>query len=144
MIITPFVIFSDKQLVSGATTLSTNVIDLGVRQVVPRTVAPYDRDIGPGWPSGLCVRVTTAFTGGVVLRADVIMATTPDMITARRAVATSEIPIASAVVGAMLPMIVLPGVLYERYMAIEYVTGGTGNVSAFLTMAVQTLPRAIA
>lgn len=116
-----------NQFSSGATTFSTNVLDL-----------INARDMGQGKsgkaPIEVFVLVTTAFTGGTSL--NVAFQGSTDNVTYVTYAETSQIVAASLVAGANLFNILIPGVQPEsgpppRYYRLAYTT-----VGAFTTGAV--------
>jgi hypothetical protein len=128
--------FSDPQTVTTGTDTgltSEHVYDLGLAA----------REVGPGAPLFVVVIVTTAFTSSgnnESLHVNLITDDNESMSSATEVQRLATIPAASAagtkVVGVIAPA---PGVALERYIALQYKTGGDGTaltagaVKAFIT-----------
>ena len=128
MLVDNFNEFSDAQDVSGAagTTVSTNVVDLGVE----------DRDIGNGQPVYLNVLAAEDFAGGTSIQ--VLLETSDNEAFSSGnyiALYSPVIAIADATAGSSLLQVSVP-VGTSRYLRVSYSRVGTvttGTVNAFLS-----------
>jgi hypothetical protein len=113
---------SDGQAVTS-TALSANAIDLGAA-----------RDLGRGQPLRAVAVVTTAFTGGTSIRADLVESDEPDLSPATVLATGRVVATAEAGAGCTLADIVAPPTS-RRYLGFSYTVAGAmtaGKVTAGL------------
>lgn len=142
MIFSQNLLYSDKQAIT-ADARSTNIIDHGANGTVYGASAALPRDNGKGAKVPLLIQVTEAFNNLTSLTVsyqvdnDVAFGSPKTVISATFA-------LADLVVGAQLPIDVIPLGSNERYSSIYYdVTGtapSTGKITAGITMGNQTAP----
>lgn len=113
-----------QAITAAATTVSTNVIDLGAATNVSRASIVMR----------LFVRAAAAFVGGTNVTVNLIQSDTPNMASPDILATTGAIVTASLTLGAILADLRLPNVT-KRYIALQYVSTGTytaGALDAFL------------
>lgn len=140
MILSKQSLFSDDQAVT-ATTVSTNVIDLGVRGTPFGAVAPLHADRGLGCPIPVLIQVTEAFNTLTSLSIDVEVSDAAAM-TNSTVVASETILLADLKAGKKTFLQVLPSGLNKRYLGLRYTVTGTppttGKITAGVSMGNQT------
>lgn len=126
----------DQSVVDGP---STNIIDLGVSGTPMRAPTAIKRDCGPGEPVMISGHVTQTVTGATGIQFNV--ETSPDAST-WTTLASSNLRVALAVVGAQFPMITLPRGAFRRYMQIRWAHSGTpataGTATVCIALALQS------
>ncbi|MCP5056177.1 MAG: hypothetical protein GY937_05550 [bacterium] len=131
-------LFSDDQAITGDAD-STNVIDLGVAGTPYGGAAALHQDIGKGAGVPILIQVTEAFNTLTSLTITISTGATTALGTS---VASVTIALADLVVGAQVPIMVLPNGIVERYLGVEYAVTGTdpttGKITAGITMGNQT------
>lgn len=139
MILSNESLFSDKQAIKAATSLSTNVIDLGEKGTPYGGVAPLEGDLGPGTPIPVSVRINETFNYLTSLKIALEVGATASLGTEVLAV---TLPRAALTAGSQLPVLFLPPGTKGRYLGVRYTVMGsvptTGKVTAGLTMGHQT------
>jgi len=130
-------IFSDAQAIT-ATTLSTNVIDLGAAGTPYGGKAALNADVGKGNDIPLLAQVVADFNNLTSLTVAVETGTTASLGTV---LAQETIPVADLVAGKQFSVDDLPqGV--KRYLGFRYTVTGTapttGAITAGITMGNQT------
>lgn len=134
-------LLSNDQAPTTGTTVSTNTIDLGAARAVPagfQARTPPAGDAGRSSSIEILVQVTTTFTGGTSLKAEIITSaaaalTSPTVIQSSDAVA-----LATLVAGYKFRLSV-PFGLTARYLGVQYVIVGTmtaGKIVAGLLLDV--------
>jgi hypothetical protein len=143
MLIDEQLIFSEEQDASGngATTVSTNVIDLGPINTPYGYLGPYRRDLGKGVPHDVSVLLNDAAVGGTSARVewytDDDEAFGTEILVAR----SVDIPVASLVKGYQfnIPCDV-PEYADRQYHRLKYVTVGDVTVLNVTAAFVKTRP----
>ncbi|MES9950058.1 MAG: Bbp16 family capsid cement protein [Candidatus Thiodiazotropha sp.] len=132
--------FSDHQAIT-ATTISTNVIDLGVPSTPHRAAAPLAQDIGKGNNVPISVRITQDFDNLTSLDIAIEVGATESLGTV---VASESLLLADLVAGKTINMQCLPNGVDQRYLGLRYTVNGAaptiGRVHAGITMGNQTNP----
>lgn len=143
-------LLSDKQALTtgaGASTLSTNTIDLGVVGSIPLGVVPI-YDIGRGEAVDLLIQVVTDFTSGgaATLRAEVVIADTADLATNLVVLTkTDDIALATLKAGYQFRVSVVPHGVNKQYLGVRYFNASAaaftgGAVTAGVLFDRQTNP----
>lgn len=104
---------------AGATTTSTNVIDL----LSPAT------NLGRGRPRRALSVVTTAFAGGTSVQALLVQSANPDLSSSDTLATGPTVVTASATAGTKLLDVAIPDNT-KRYVGYKYVTVGTATAGA--------------
>lgn len=129
-------LMSDDQVVTTSAP-STNVIDLGALGV-PYGAVGNERDIGKGTPICILVQNTADSTGTTqTCQVDIEVDDNEGFASPTTVVSTS---FGASVAGDQSPIVVLPRQITERYLRINYTTGGTTpsyTLTAGITMGVQ-------
>jgi hypothetical protein len=131
-------LFSDAQ--SGATSPSTNVIDLGAPGTVVGGPAALVRDVGPGCP----VEISISGVGAVAddtLTVNVVVADSEDLATDPVTIASEDIATVNGE-AFRAALRFLPEKANKRYLGLTYAMGALGEplVDAGIVAAKQSLP----
>jgi len=124
--------FSNDQAVTTGTQLSTNNIDM----------LSANKNIGIGIEGRIVAHVTTTFTGGTSIRAEVIQSASADMSSPDILVTGPTLLEAAAVDGAVLLDVKLPNTT-KRYVGVRYITVGThgaGTVHSAIVAETDHMP----
>lgn len=117
---------------AAATTVSTDSIDL----------QSANRNIGRGFPLRAQVLVSTAFTGGTNVQAQLITSASSDLSSPTVIATGTAVADAAAVAGAELLDVAVPGTA-QRYIGFQFVTTGihtTGAVTGHLVAETDNQP----
>ena len=134
-------LFSDAQVVTTSAP-STNVIDLGLSGTPYDADAPVERDIGKGNPICVLVQNVADSTGTSQTCQVDIEVDDNEGFSSARVVAT--VNFGASVAGDQSPIVHLPNTVNERYLRLNYTTGGTTpsyTLTAGITLGVQTNQR---
>jgi hypothetical protein len=141
MIFDRTLLFSDGQAVT-ATTVSTNVVDLGKTGTIYGASAPIVRELGFGTDADLSISVTQSFNNLTSLTISVEVDDNPAFSSANTVWTSMAYPLSDLATGKryLLPDRITPGV-NERYMRLRYTVAGTaptlGKITAGVVMARQ-------
>ena len=140
MILSQQLILSAAQLIT-ATTLSTNVIDLGIPGTPYGAVTTLNNDKGKGCPVPILIQVVEDFNTLTSLTVTIEVAANAAM-TSSTVLVSQVILLADLVAGKQTWVQCLPNGVDQRYLAVRYTVGGTnptlGAVTAGISMGNQT------
>lgn len=140
MILSQQQLFSAKQAIT-ATSLSTNVIDLGVAGTPYRGKAPLNQDVGKGTAVPVLIQVTEDFATLTSLTVTLEVSANEDM-SSSKVLNSETIAVADLKTGKQTFMQCLPNGVDERYLAVRYTVTGSnataGTVTAGISMGNQT------
>jgi hypothetical protein len=129
-------LFSDGQSIT-ATTVSTNVVDLGATGTIYGASAPIVRDIGNGTDVDLAVSVTQSFNNLTSLTISIEVDDNAAFTSATTVFTSPAYTLAQMATGAkyLLPDS-LPAGTNERYVRLRYTVAGTAPTTGKITAVV--------
>lgn len=140
MLLDAFAIFSDAQAIT-ASAASSNVMDLAAPGTPVGWTQAIRREIGPGEPIPLVIRVVTAFATLTSLAVKIEADNDEAFGSATTVASSPSIAAASLVAGYRFPLNWIPTGVYERYLRIYYAVTGSnataGAIDAFIPSSVQ-------
>lgn len=131
--------FSDSQTVTTSAA-STNIIDLGATGTVHGAPAALVRDIGKGRPIEIVISLDIAATGTSPTLSAALEVDTTDAFSSATVVQTAN-TIAGGAAGDRVSIYYVPEGTNERYLRLNYTTGGTTpsyQITAGIVAADQT------
>ena len=131
-------LFSDKQVIT-ATTVSTNVVDLGVAGTPYDAAGALNYDLGKGNMVPLVAMITESFNNLTSLKIGIEVGDTTALGTE---IASETISLADLTAGEIFSLVNLPTKVDKRYLGFRYTVTGTapsaGRITAGITMGTQT------
>ena len=119
------------------TQVASNILDLGLTGIPESADGGGARDIAPGCPLHLFCQVTTAFTGGTSLQAELSGAPddgsgSPDtyvVMWTGQAVVLANLTVGARIANVKVPLVV-PGQALPRFLRMRFITVGTHTAGA--------------